>query len=259
MALDLIIYTDKSLLDLFKHREQTACRGNFACSTQSLLAFLIGWLGFLGFYSNIFLALDLGIECHVHAVKAEMLDLARYQRCSYAAVAVTMGCYIWLCLNSLPRDYGSELPFYKKQCVLKSLCAAHGLIADIFIFSFSFTLYKAPRPSVTRLVFTTVNAFINMVALVYYTVLHQIFVRYLFTVWLATFQDDWSSKTHNKRWWTIFKRLGGSTPDTAFEDELVSHASFGKWYNPLAKPFRMLETGFGLFGEVDDRDHIPYI
>ena len=247
MALDLIIYTDKSLLDLFKYREQTACRGNFACSTQSLLAFLIGWLGLLGFYSNIFLALDLGIECHVHAVKAEMLDLARYQRCSYAAVAVTMGCYIWLCLNLLPRDYGSELPFYTKQCVLKSLCAAHGLIADIFIFSFSFTLYKAPRPSVTRLVFTTVNAFINMVALVYYTVLHQIFVRYLFTVWLATFQDDWSSKTHNKRWWTIFKRLGGSTPDTAFEDELASDARVWKWYNRLAKPFRLLKAGFGLF------------
>ena len=176
--------------------------------------------------SNVFLAVSLVALCNPSTLKTEVLDIAAYQHCSYAAAAFTMGCYIWLCLKFLPRGHGSRLPLYKQKHVLQSFRAVHGLIADIFIFSFSFKLHKASRPGIAILAFMTVNTFMNMITLVYHAVLHQIYALYLLTVWLATFQDGWSSKTHNKWWWIFFRCLpGASTPETSYQDELVSQQS----------------------------------
>lgn len=215
------------------------------------------WLEGITLLSNIALAVDLGIECTLSTVKARVLDLARYQRCSYAAIAVIMVCYLWFFPIMLSENPRTRLLIDKYRYVLILPMAAQWLIADIFIFSFSFTLYKAPRPSIARLAFTAVHSFINMVVLVYIAVLHQILARYLLTVWLGTFQDDWSVKTHNKWWWKLFKWFGGSTPDTSFQDGLVSLARSRMWHDRLTYPFRLLMAGFGLSGKVDDYARTP--
>ena len=193
VALEVIFYTNKSVLDLFKYREQTACRTNCALSIQESLACQNGWLISLTCGSIIALALDLGWECQ-EWIEGQVLDLAKYQHYSYAAIVFTVGSYTWFCLNFLPRGSGLQRPWYKQQGVLKSLCAVHGLIGDVFVFSFSFKLCGASRPSTARLAITALNTFINIFVLVYYTVLHQMYVRYLLTIWLATFQDDWPKK-----------------------------------------------------------------
>ena len=163
---------------------------------------------------------------------------ARCQNCLNAAVAVSVGRCIWFLLRLLPPGHGLRLPLYKQIHVLLSLCMAHGLIADIFIFSLIFELYKGLRPVNGLIVVLTVITLLDLVLLVYYAVLQSMFARYLLTVWLATFQDDWSAKTHNRRWWILLKCLGGSTPDTSFQDGLVSLARSRKRWN--RKPFRWL-------------------
>ena len=149
---------------------------------------------------------------------------ARCQNWLNAAIAVSMGRYFWFLLRLLPHSHGLRLPLYKENHVLLSLCMAHGLIADIIIFSLIFELYKGLRPVNGIIVVLTVITLLDLVFLVYYAVLQSMFARYLLTVWLATFQDDWSAKTHNRRWWILLKCLGGSTPDTSFQDGLVSLA-----------------------------------
>ena len=184
--------------------------------------------------SSIALAFDLGIECHLHT-QAEVAALTRYQNYSHAAIAVILGSYIWWCIPAF-------------STLRLTLRAAHGLIADVCIVSFSLALYKPSRPSIVQLTLITINTSTNLVALVYHTVLSQIFARYLLTVWLATFQDDWSWKTHNKRGWTFLKFCGVSTPDTFFEGWLVYLARHRKRYDRFAKLFNV---------QVDD-DACPY-
>ena len=81
---------------------------------------------------------------------------ARCQNCVFAAVAVSGGRYIWFLLGLLPPSHGLRLPLYKQIHVLLSLCMAHGLIADIFIFSLIFELYKGLRPVNGIIVLVTV-------------------------------------------------------------------------------------------------------
>lgn len=171
-----------------------------------------------------------------------------------AFAALTVGSYIWEFLLLLPRGQGLRLPLYKQERVVKPIRAAHGFIGNIIISYFIFALNddEIKSPSKFQLALLMVNTFVNMVALVYSLVLQKMFARYLLTVWLATFQDDWSWKTHNKRWWTLFKCFGGRTPDTAFQDELVLDARFKKWRRPGPRWIAMLMARFGLFGKLVD-------
>lgn len=198
---------------------------------QSAPSTLVNLLEVIGLVSSIILAYDLGFECNLSAVQARVLDLASYQKCSYAGIVVTIGRYlIFDFVHIWSYSVRRWVAIYKHRDVLKLSAAAHGLIADIFILSFSFALYEAPRPSKARLTLTTINTLMNLTILIYYVGLRQIIDRYLFNVWLATFQDDWSAKTHNKWWWIFLRCLGQSTPDTAFKDALVRFARIRRWF-----------------------------
>ena len=187
------------------------------------------------------LAFDLCFELHLRTDE-DVLDFDKYINYSSAAAAIIIGGSFW---GYLPLPYG--LPH-----VIQILRAAQGLIADIFIIYVILTLYKGSKEPIVQTTLVRLDIFVNFQIIVYQAVLQQMIARYLLRLWLATFQDDWSSKTHNKRWWTFFGFRNG-TPENTFEvPECV------KWFKRLAKPFVMLKAGFGLFGTVDDLDRNRY-
>ena len=193
------------------------------------------------------LACDLCLELHLRT-EADVLDLAKYINYSSAAAAIIIARYFW---RFLPLPYG-------QPHMIEILRAAQGLIADILAVYISLALYKDSRQSIVQATLIKLDGAVNTLVIAYQAVVQQMYARYLLTVWLATFQDDWSWKTHNRRWWILWKFFGHSTPETSFEDHLVYKHRFMKWYKRLAKPFTMLKAGFGLFGKVDDLDRNPY-
>ena len=193
------------------------------------------------------LAFDLCFELHLRT-EADVLDFDKYINYSSAAAAIITGCYFW----------GFFLLPYGQPHVIEIIRAAQGLIADIFTVYISFALYKESRQSIVQSWLINFDMAVNVSILAYQAVVQPILARYLLTVWLATFQDDWSWKTHDKRWWIMCKCFGHSTPENAFERQLASKFWFMKWNKRLVKPFMMLKAGFGLFGKVDDLDRNPY-
>ena len=190
------------------------------------------------------LAFDLCFELHLHT-EADVLDLAKYINYSNAASAIILARYFW-CFLPLP---------YGQPHIIEILRAAQGLIADIFAVYISLALYKDSRQSIVQKWLITFDSAVNVCVIAYQAVVQQMYARYLLTVWLATFQDDWSWKTHNRRFWILWKFFGNSTPESSFDNRRSIDLWFMKWRKRLAKPFMMLK---GLFGKVDDLDRNPY-
>jgi len=93
------------------------------------------------------------------------------------------------------------------------------LLTDIFIFGFGFRLSKIGTPWVNhlRLVAVTANTCANLLDLLYIIFLQRMLRGYLFKVWLATFEEDWSPAKYNRVWWTVYRCLGGKTPDNGVQ------------------------------------------
>ena len=193
------------------------------------------------------LAFDLCYELHLRT-EADVLDFNKFINYSSAAAAIILGRYFW---GWLPLPYGQEH-------VIKMLRAAQGLIADIFAVYISFALYKKSRQSIVQSTLIKFDMAVNINILAYQAVVERMYARYLLTVWLATFQDDWSLKTHNKIWWTMCKFFGHSTPENASERQQAPNLWSTMFTERLVKPSLMLKAWFSLFGQVDDLDFNPH-
>ena len=58
---------------------------------HSTLYVPINILEFIKFLSDVLLIFDLGVESQISTTKAQVLDFPRYQKCSYTAIAFTVG------------------------------------------------------------------------------------------------------------------------------------------------------------------------
>lgn len=116
----------------------------------------------------------------------------------------------------------TKTPLIQRSHVRQACSDIHCLFADIFIFGFSFRLSKVetPRENHLRLVAVTANTFANRLDLLYIIFLQRMLRGYFLKVWLATFEEDWSPRKYNRVWWTVYRCLGGKTPDMAFQVKL---------------------------------------